>query len=270
MPNTTTNVVNILRSLVSLTVLGLLSVAGWFGYRAYDEWHNLDAKLQATTAELAEQKAEVGRLTIANEKLDLALRLLKIDHRVAEITVLEKRETPAEASTDEKAGADDAAGKAPRLATKFQFAELTTDGAPIGEPKVFTVVGDVIYVDAWVIKYADDLIETADPLRKTSVCLFRRVFGEFQEPSAGFSLDANGSRPAVYSQGNEMPPIERDIWKNFWEYANNPAKAQLAGVRAVHGEAPSIQLEEGQRYRVELRASGGLSIVPDKTAKPSS
>ena len=61
--------------------------------------------------------------------------------------------------------------------------------------------------------------------------------------------------------------MERDLWANFWEYANNPAKAKKAGVRAAHGEAPSIRLQVGKRYRVELRASGGLSIVPDGAAE---
>jgi hypothetical protein len=60
-----------------------------------------------------------------------------------------------------------------------------------------------------------------------------------------------------------MSPIEHDIWSNFWQYANNPAKSKQAGLRAAHGEAPSIRLEMGKRYRVELRASAGLSIVAE-------
>ncbi len=132
---------------------------------------------------------------------------------------------------------------------------------------MITVEGDVVYVDAWVIKYADQLVESGDPLRSTSVCLFRRIFGEYQQPTEGFALDPAGSRPSVYSQGGEISPMERDLWANFWEYANNPAKAKKAGVRAAHGEAPSIRLQVGKRYRVELRASGGLSIVPDGAAE---
>ena len=97
------------------------------------------------------------------------------------------------------------------------------------------------------------------------------MFGEYQEPSEGFPLDAAGSRPAVYSQGNEMSPMERDIWANFWKYANNPARARQNGVRAAHGEAPSIRVEPGKRYRLELRASAGLTIVPeDVSDKPAS
>ena len=32
------------------------------------------------------------------------------------------------------------------------------------------------------------------------------------------------------------------------------------GVRAIHGEAPFIEVRPGRSYKVELRASGGLSI----------
>jgi hypothetical protein len=148
--------------------------------------------------------------------------------------------------------------------------ELTSDGNPVGDPKEYTIDGDVIYVDAWVIKYADELVEQGDPLRSTSVCLFRRIFGEHQQPSGGYPLDAKGSRPAVYSQGNEMSALERDIWTNFWQYANDPALAKKSGVRAVHGEAPSTRLEPGKRYRIELRSSGGLTIVPEAADTPAS
>ena len=219
MSNTITALAQLMRSLALLAILGIVSAGAWLGYRAYDERARLGRELEQMTAELASKSAEVDRLTKENQKLNLAMRLLKIDQRVAEIIVL-----------------DQAAGKE-RPSTRFEFAELTKDGTPVGEKKVFTVEGDTVYVNAWVIKYDDELIERGDPLRSTSVCLFRRVFGEFQNPSEGFVLDSAGSRPAVYSQGNEMPPMERDIWANFWEYANNPAKAKQAGVRRARRSA---------------------------------
>jgi len=36
-----------------------------------------------------------------------------------------------------------------------------------------------------------------------------------------------------------------------------------ADVRAIHGEAPFMELRPCKSYRVELRASGGLSIVAE-------
>jgi len=252
MPNTLTSVATIARSLVSLLLLGLLGTGGFVAYRIYDSRAEVERQLKAATEELAAKTAEIERLTKENQRLDLALRLLKVDHRVAEIVVLDQRDAE------------------PRPQTRFQFVELAKDGSPL-DKREFTIEGEMLYVDAWIIKYEDALVEGSDPLRSTSVCLFRRVFGEFQEPSEGFALDASGSRPAVYSQGSEMSPLERDIWSNFWEYANNPVKARQAGVRAAHGEAPSIRLEPGKRYRVDLRASAGLSIVPeDSPREPAS
>jgi regulator of replication initiation timing len=252
MSNTVSAVANIVRGLVSLGILGVLGTGGWFAYTAYDAREQLHRELAEQSAQIEalsqrnQQLAEHNqKLTEENEKLNLALRLLKVDHRVAQIEVLDQHDGPE------------------RAQTRFRFTEVTTDGSPVGEPKEFTVEGETIYIDAWVIKYADELVEQADPLRSTSVCLFRRVFGEYQEPSEGFALDAFGSRPAVYSQGNEQSAIERDIWANFWQYANSPAKARKSGVRAAHGEAPSIRLQPNKRYRVELRASAGLTIVPE-------
>ncbi|MEX2111829.1 MAG: hypothetical protein WD845_01505 [Pirellulales bacterium] len=259
MSQTISNLANIVRGVVSLVMLGLLGTGGWVAYREYDARQRLQVDLAAKTAEieqLAQEKQQLAqrnrKLTEENVKLNLALRLMKVDHRVAQVEVLDQQDGPE------------------RLRTRFRFAELTSDGQPAGEPQEFTIDGDTIYIDAWVIKYADELVEQGDPLRSTSVCLFRRIFGEHQQPSEGFALDTADARPAVYSQGNEMSALERDIWANFWEYANNPVKAKDSGLRAVHGEAPSIRLEPGKRYRVDLRASAGLTIVPEAAdAKPA-
>ena len=124
--------------------------------------------------------------------------------------------------------------------------------------------GDLVYFDAWVVKYEDRLVESGDPLRSMSICLFRRIFGELQEPTDGFVLDAVGSTPAAYRTGGTMTDSEREIWSRFWEYANSPALAGQVGIRAAHGEAPSIKLMPGKRYRLSLRASGGLEIVTEE------
>ncbi len=259
MSQTISNIANIVRGIVALAILGLLGTGGWAVYREYDARQRLQLDLATKSAEVErlsqekQQLAEQNRqLTEENVKLNLALRLMKVDHRVAQVDVLDQEEGPQ------------------RMRTRFRFAELTSDGEPAGEPREFTVDGDTIYIDAWVIKYADELVEQGDPLRSTSVCLFRRIFGEHQQPSEGFALDSADARPTVYSQGNEMSALERDIWANFWEYANDPVKAKDSGLRAVHGEAPSIRLEPGKRYRVDLRASAGLTIVPETVeAKPA-
>ncbi len=207
----------------------------------------LRSEVRRKDAEISQLEKDVEAKQEEIDRLDLAMKLLKVDHRVAEIEVL-----------DQKGSADEG-----DLQTRFQFVELDPQGEPLEEPRVFTVEGDVVYLDAWVIKFSDELIEMGDPTRSTSICLFRRIFGESQRPSEGFQLDSVGSRPVAYSSGAKMSPLEERLWSRFWEYANNPEMAKESGVRAAHGEAPSVRLMPGKRYRVLLRASGGLTIAAE-------
>ncbi len=247
---------SLLRSLVTLTLLGLVGIAGWLGYQTVNSRSVLEAELQKRAAELQERTAEVARLndqvaaqTERIEKLDLAMRLLKRDHRLAQITVLDQWESPEK-----------------KQMTKIQFVELDDDDRPLDKPRDFTIEGDVIYLEAWIVKYLDQYVEKGDPARGTSICLFKRLYGEHQEPSEGFVLDTAGSRPAAYSRGEEMPEFEKEIWVRFWDFANEPDKAERAGIRAAHGEAPFIKLRPGKTYLVELRASDGLTIKTQDVA----
>ena len=221
---------NLFRGLAGLLIAGLLGGLGYFGYQTYQDRFALDQQLQVKTAEIARLNDEVAAKELRIQQLDTAMRLLKVDHRLAELIMLSQ-------SHDQNK----------KLFTKFQFAEVDDQGRALErEPKVFIVEGDTVYIDAWVVKYADDHVESADPLRSTSVCLFRRVFGEFQEPTEGFPLDTVGSRPAAYSRGSRLSDFERELWANFWDYANNPSKAQT-----------SLGLLERQRVKTWLNRAYG-------------
>ncbi len=63
-----------------------------------------------------------------------------------------------------------------------------------------------------------------------------------------------------------MTEFEKEIWDNFWTIANDPGLAEKKGIRAAHGEAVSMKAEKGKSYRIVLRASDGLSIVPNPAA----
>jgi len=264
---------NFIRAVVSLGVLGVVGAGGWLGWNHY---HGRDLALERTEGDLkaalqerddlardvATQKEEIGVLQVdvaakarEIERLATALNLLKVDHRIAQIDVLRREEgVPGDAST---------------LTTTFTFVEVDGAGQPLEQPRQFTIDGDVVYVEAWVVKFEDKLVEEGDPLRGTSICLFRRIFGEHQQPSEGFPIEAVGSRPAAYSRGSEPSDVEKEIWTNFWDYATDRAKAQAAGVRVADVEAKANKLLPGKRYRVELRSSGGLSIVPEDAPQPS-
>jgi len=280
------------RTVLAVIVVGGLCVAAWFAYTTYyagdlamrekdaalveareqllQQRGLLDKKerelsikareLAARDATISEQETEIDTLgkTLQEkeeeiQQLGAAIRLLKVDHRLAQISVL-----------DQGKAAD--TGK---LFTKIEFIELDDEGRKIDQPKVFTLDGDMVYVDYWVAKFDDEYVQRADLLRGTSICLFSRIFGEFQEPSQGFQIDEIGSRPNAYARGGKMSDFEKKIWDDFWNIANNPDQARQLGVRAAHGEAVSTRLRKGKTYRLLLRASGGLAITPAEPNSPA-
>jgi len=243
---------------MSLVMLAILGAGGWYVARSYlaGKWEreSLQRDLTASQEQVAALNKDLEAKRQEIQRLETALRLMKVDHRVAQIDVLSQR------------GSEDTKD----LATAFSFVELDNAGKPIEKPRNFTIQGDMLYVDALVVKFSDESVEVADPLRSTSFCLFRRVFGESQQPRDGFVLDPVGAQPAAYRAGREPSDFEREIWSKFWDYANNPEEAQKKGIRAAHGEAPFQKLVPGKRYKVLLRSSGGLSFSPEELpVKPS-
>lgn len=252
-----------IRTLLATVIVGGLGVGGWYGYNTYNATEleaqrsaqalaQAHVELEAKEAVIRVKEQEIGALNVEVaekqkeiERLDTAMRLLKVDHRMALVSVVDQSRDEATDTT----------------LTQIDFQEINSNGDPIGVRKRIEIKGDVLYIDSWVVKFDDKYVEQADIDRSTSLVLFRRIFGEMQEPRDGFALDEDGARPAVYGRGGEMSEFEKKIWSDFWEVANSETKQEELGIRAVHGEAPSIKVKKGKAYRVDLRASGGLSIT---------
>lgn len=259
------------RSAASVLAVVLGLALTWLGYEHYyapdpvleqkkEEIASLRSELENRSADITRLEAERGKLLkelettrLEKERLDLAVRLLKVDRRVAQIDEVRQWR---EANSD-------------KLMTEFRFAELSPEGQPLREPREFVIEGDLVFVDYRLVKFHDELVEQGDPLHAATIGLFHRIFGEFQKPSDGFVLDEAGDRPAIYASGRAMGPFEQGIWANFWTYALDPAQAAEAGIRSAHGEAPSIRLLPGKRYRLILRSSGGLSFEVEDVPGPT-
>jgi uncharacterized coiled-coil protein SlyX len=283
---------SVVRTLIALAVMGGLGVLGWFGYSKFNagelEARKSQQELAAKTEEVERQRAVIERserqLTEMNQqladkeeviagqtaeisklnaqveakqkeidKLDAAMRLLKVDHRLAQITVLEQGDDP----------------KTGREYTTVEFRELTDDGGWIGQPRVFRLNGDTVYVDCWIVKFDDKYVEQADLHRSTSLCLFRSVYGNIDGPEGAHPLEDVGSRPLAYSRGGKLTDFEKKIWDDFWSIANDPEKAQQLGIRAAHGQANFTKVRKGKIYRLQLRASDGLTTLPALDAPPA-
>jgi len=268
---------SLIRTGLAVLIVGLVGAGGWYGYRVYNEGDlalkEKDHQLATVRNELKAAQDEVGEqaqrlkeqdATIVTlhedlrikeakiQKLDTSLRLLKVNHRVGWLTVLEQDVDPA----------------TNQLFTVGQFVEVDDKGEAISEPKQFRINGDIVYIDNWVVKFDDEFVERAEIDRATSLVLFRRIFGENQPPNEGFAIDTVGSRPRAYGTSGVMSDFEKKIWEEFWTIANDETRAKELGIRAAHGEAPSMKLQKGKSYKVMLRAADGLSITPDSSPPP--
>jgi len=230
-----------LRTLIALVVLGGIGAGGYYGYTTYNATE-IDAQQKAKDNEIAALNASL-------KKLELALRYLKIDHRVARFTAVEQTK-------------DDTTGEVSSL---IEFVELNDEGHPIDTPRQFRIRGDIVYIDGWVVKFEDKYVEQADLERGTSLLSFKKIFGSGQRPDEGLPLDEFGSAPRAYARGGKMSEFERKIWDDFWNIANDPDRAKQLGIRAAHGGAPFMKVEKGKSYKILLRASGDPTIVAEES-----
>ncbi|MCR4413383.1 MAG: hypothetical protein NUV77_13265 [Thermoguttaceae bacterium] len=244
-------------TVVSLVILAVLAGAAWLGYHTFYTRHSLERDLEAKQKEIVALSQELDAKRREITRLETAMRLLKVDRRVAYLDVLRQAGSAKDGT----------------LTTTFRFTEVTPEGKPLHENREFTVHGDMVHVDALVVKFDDKSIEEGDPLRSTSLCLFKRIYGDKQRPDEAFVIDREGAQPAAYRGGKEASEFERQIWAQFWDYANDAEKQSKAGIRAAHGQGVFQKMVPGKRYRVQLRASDGLSIVPEdlpaKSAGPA-
>lgn len=259
---------SVVRTTLAVVIVGGVGYGGYRGYTTYssqkhaaERLEEVNSQLQAandqldrTKTQLAEKSQQVVEqaATIQEqeheiERLDTSIRLLTVDQRVARLSVVSQDQDP---DTNE-------------VSTVLDFVELDDDEQPLYEPKRFTIKGDLVYIDNLVVKFEDEYVKRADLERSGSLVLFRRIFGEFQEPNQGFPLEEQGEQPKIYSGDREPSELERRIWRDFWAIANDPQLSAELGIRALHGEAVSVRVRPGKSYKITLRASDGLSIVPD-------
>lgn len=243
--------------------LGVIAMAGLF---AVDQWRS---------PELRRLESEVRRLEQQKTRLLNYARQLSASRRVAQIDVA--RQTTGDSGC---------------RSSELVWREIAADGT-IGPTRTIAAIGDLVYFEGAVIKFSNPPPSDADGQpsdpspssdeHRTSLVLFRRVFGDCQMPISVAELDRAtpiapmGTAPppphasflpsgtptergASTLSGTVGPTPEDELWTLFWRIVDDPRLARTYGVRVAQIEAPAVPVREGDVWEITLDAIGGLNV----------
>jgi len=128
----------------------------------------------------------------------------------------------------------------------------------LGVPEQIEIVGTQAYFEAFVIKFTVDHVGKGDANRDTSLCLFRRAFGDRQTPESGAALDR--ATPPLLAGTAEEASRHSKLWARFWDIVDDPKVAAEFGVRVAQIEAPAVPVKAGEVWEITLDAAGGLNL----------
>jgi hypothetical protein len=226
----------------------LVAVAATGIYLAYE----LVVKPQrALLDQISEQKETILKLEQEKQRLEAYLKILERIDRRARIEVLRQ-------TKDEQGN----------LQTTIRFTEVDDTGKPMSISREMTLPGQEFYFDTLVIKFDDHFIEEGDPFKGRALMLFRRIFSSTMRPQDGYVIDTEGQAPEAYAEQQAPSAFEKELWRRFWELANDQKLAKEHGVRAIHGDAPYMRLEPDRVYEICLRSTGEVIITPGTRLAP--
>jgi hypothetical protein len=207
---------------------------------------------RALQDQIQEQRETIGKLEQEKQRLEVYLKILQHIDRRARVEVLRQTKDPQG-----------------NLQTTIRFTETDDSGKPIAISRELTLPGQDVYFDTLVIKFDDHFVENGDPLKGHALMLFRRIFSSNMRAEDGFVIDKEGQPPEIYAEQQAPSAFEKDLWKRFWDIANDEKLAKEHGVRAIHGDAPYMRLEPDRVYEVALRSTGEVIITPGARLAPA-
>lgn len=226
-----------LRILATGGVLAALVLLAFWRFTV-DEQARIIAELHAMQAEMEERLAE----------RDAMIDRLSRSRRIAHLEVVDQDD-------DAPAG---------RGRTTVRLIELDESGAELARQD-FSVPGNVVYVDAWTVKFQPEDVAAGHPLLGRSLVLLRRIYSDRMAPRDGIEIDTPGAIPPGYA-ASEAGRWEQQLWSQFWEIATDAVLAERLGVRVAQGEAVYKRMARGERYELTIDAAGGMNLRPLEAA----
>ena len=143
--------------------------------------------------------------------------------------------------------------------TTIKFLEYDSAGKPM-EPRYFTFFGNIIQFQSLVVRFDDIYVKNADALRGKSVYLFWKVFVLNGKNTQEYEITAANEIPKGYKIDGPRNRFEDGIWREFWEFALDPAQAAKKGIKNAQIEAPGTRFVPGMLYTIRIEHDGGMRI----------
>jgi hypothetical protein len=223
----------------SVVLVAVASLSVYLGYEM------VIVPRRALQDQIRQQTETIGKLEQEKQRLETYLKILKHADRKARVEVLSQ-------DKDQQG----------TLLSTIRFTETDAAGKPIAASRDLKLPGKEVYFDTLVIKFDDHFVEQGDPLKGQSLMLFRRIFSSTMRAEDGFAIDPQGQPPETYAEHQAPTAFEKELWRRFWDLANDEKLAKDHGVRAIHGDAPYMRLEPDRVYEIWLRSTGEVSITP--------
>lgn len=236
-----------MRRAVGQIVIILAAGGAGAGGLYYAQTRSREARIRTLQQQLQDRDRQLRQTEQALQKSEEELRATK--EAIVRLTRQQRRAELKVLAVEDRQGVP---------YTKLCFTELDDGGRPIGDGRTFNVEGQVVYIDALIVKFNDKLVIDGHAERGHPLLLFRRAFGEKQSPESGYMLDEVSHVPHGYRTDKPMPEWEKKLWADFWKVARHPE--DYAGVRSAHGKAPYTRVEPGRTYVVTLRADGEMGF----------
>ncbi len=230
----------IIRTVVVAVVLG--------GSALVVYWRLSESDLRRAMLEMEAIQQEMEQRLEAREAM---IERLNRSRRLAHITVTDQQVAP----------------NGEVVQTDLLFIELDDDGGELARQS-FTLPGDVLFIDAWSVKFRHEDVADGHPLRGRTLVLLRRIYSDQMPPIDGYPIDLPGAVPPGYASGDRAE-FEKRVWEHFWSLATDAEVAEAMGVRIAQGEAVYKPVRPGKTYELIVDAAGGMSLLPlpDVTAQ---
>ena len=189
---------------------------------------------------------KVAKLEEEKKALTAVVSHLTSERRVANLVV-----------TDKHVGSDGTP------VTTLLLVEIARNGTEL-PARSFTVRGQLVHVDAMVIKFDLEDVKADDPLRGRSIALFTKIYGDQETPASAVPIDPPGIVPEIYRDADPtLAAFELDLWKDFWRLADDPAYAAARHVRVANGQGVWGMFEPDKLYTLTLETNGGLNLTSE-------